>query len=87
MKRGSARKLAHLLRAGLLKLVYHGEAGTLTLKELVPSDDNLVSDTTRVMNRIKALYRGRGMRCVGREVYYPRHRDSCRLTSKRWIAS
>jgi len=30
-----ARKLAALLRAGLLSPVYHGEAGVRTLKELV----------------------------------------------------
>lgn len=72
--RMDAQKLAHLLRAGLLKAVYHGETGTRTLKELAHSYEGLVSDTTRVMNRIKALYRGRGIRAAGRDVYSARHR-------------
>jgi transposase len=70
-----ARKLAHLLRAGLLKAVYHGERGTRPLKELVSSYEYLVEDTTRVMNRLKALFRGRGIRCGGRDVYRADRRD------------
>lgn len=70
-----ARKLAQLLRAGLLKPVYHGESGTRPLKELVGSYESLVADTTRVMNRIKALYRGRGIKCEGPEVYQADRRD------------
>ena len=41
------------------------------LKELVHSYDALVSDTTRVMNRVKAIYRGRAIGCAGRDVYLP----------------
>lgn len=70
-----ARKLAQLLRAGLLKAVYHGECGTRPLKELVGSYESLVEDTTRVMNRIKALYRARGVKCEGAEVYQADQRD------------
>lgn len=54
-----ARKLAQLLRAGLLSPVYHGEHGTRDLKELVRSYEYLVEDSTRVMNRITALYSDR----------------------------
>jgi transposase len=36
----------------------------------------LVKDTTRVMNRIKAFYRGRGIDCAGRGVYSPKQRES-----------
>jgi transposase len=64
-----ALKLAQLLRAGLLRPVYHGERGTRALKEMVRSYECLVSDTTRVMNRIKALYRARGITCAGYDVY------------------
>ncbi len=64
-----AQKLAQLLRAGLLKPVYHGESGTRALKEMVRSYECLVSDTTRVMNRIKAIYRSRGITCAGHDVY------------------
>jgi hypothetical protein len=46
-----ARKLAQLLRAGLLSPVYHGEHVTRDLKELVRSYVYLVEDSTRVMKR------------------------------------
>ena len=55
--RVDAQKLAELLRCGQLKPVYHGAPAVRLLKELVHSYDSLVSDTTRVMNRVKALYR------------------------------
>src|ERR687893_1560160 len=70
-----ARKLAQLLRAGLLSPVYHGEQGVRDLKELVRSYEYLVEDSTRVMNRIKALYRSRAIACAGTDVYKPRQRE------------
>ena len=69
-----ARKLAELLRAGLLRPVYHGENGIRTLKELARSYLTITKDLTRVMNRIKALYRSWGIPCSGTSVYAPRHR-------------
>lgn len=74
--RVDARKLAQLLRAGLLSPVYHGEHGTRDLKELVRSYEYLVEDSTRTMNRIKALYRSRAIACSGADVYKPQRRDS-----------
>ena len=56
-----ARKLAELLRTNQLKPVYHGEHGVRTLKELGRSYLTLTQDVTRVMNRIKALYRSRAI--------------------------
>jgi hypothetical protein len=53
-----ARKLAHLLRVGYLCSVYHGENGLRTLKELARSYATISKDFTRVMNGVKALYRG-----------------------------
>jgi transposase len=70
-----ARKLAELLRLGSLKPVYHGNALGPALRELSRSYRTLVSDTSRVMNRLKALYRARGIRCAGACVYSPRWRD------------
>jgi len=70
-----ARKLAELLRLGSLKPVYHGNALGPALKELARSYRTLVSDAARVMNRLKALYRARGIRCTGARVYSPRFRD------------
>ena len=57
-----ARKLAELLRAGLLRSVYHGHEATRKLKELVRGYETLSVDTMRTMFRIKAIYRGRGIR-------------------------
>jgi hypothetical protein len=59
-----ARKLADLLRGGYLSSVYHGENGLRTLKELARSYLTISKDLTRVMNRVKALYRSWGIRCV-----------------------
>jgi transposase len=70
-----ARKLAELLRLGALSAVYQGAPAMRTLKELAASYEALVSDGTRVMNRLKALYRGRGIRCGGTKVYSPQHRE------------
>ena len=69
-----ARKLADLLRTGLLSAVYHGEHGVRTLKELARSYLALTQDLTRVMNRLKALYRSWAIPCAGERVYSPRHR-------------
>src|SRR5450432_4571127 len=80
MKEGSksdkidARKLADLLRGGYLRSVYHGENGLRTLKELARSYLTINKDLTRVMNRVKALYRSWGIPCSGQQVYAPRHR-------------
>jgi len=70
-----ARKLAELLRGNHLKPVYHGEHGLRTLKELARSYLTMNKDVTRVMNRLKALYRSWGIVCAGKEVYTPRHRS------------
>jgi transposase len=69
-----ARKLADLLRGNHLKPVYHGETGVRTLRELARSYLTTVKDLTRVMSRLKAVYRGWAIPCAGRDVYYSRHR-------------
>jgi transposase len=69
-----ARQLAEWLRVGTLKSVYHGNASRRALKELAKGYLALVGDTTRVMNRLKALYRARGIACKGTRVYSARHR-------------
>lgn len=61
--------LAELLRGNLLKPVYHGEQSTRSLKELVTGYDLLVRDVVSVKNRIKAIFRGRGMGTSGSAVY------------------
>src|SRR5439155_4408286 len=73
-----ARKLAELLRLDNLKAVYHGETGVRMLRELARSYLTIVKDLTRVMNRLKALYRSWAIPCAGRDVYYTRHRTEWR---------
>ena len=69
-----ARKLADLLRGNQIHPVYHGEHGVRTLKELGRSYQTLTKDVTRVMSRIKSLYRSWAIPCSGTTVYAPRHR-------------
>lgn len=62
-------KLGKLLRLGELTSVYHGDPSILGLKHLAHAFDRLSSDTTRTKNRLKSVFRGRGIGCRGREVY------------------
>jgi transposase len=73
--KADARKLAELLRAGLLRPVYHGHEATRKLKEFVRAYETLSEDTVRTMVRIKAVYRGRGVQTPGRAVYQPQQRE------------
>jgi hypothetical protein len=73
-----ASKLAQLLRGGLLKPVYHNIRDTKSLKHLAHNYGSMVGDCTRVMNRIKALYRSQAIPNSGRDIYYKRNRD-------RWV--
>lgn len=70
-----ARKLAELLRAGLLSPVYHGQNSTAAVKHLGRSYAALTEDTTRIMGRLKALYRGQAIACAGKKPYGSRHRE------------
>ena len=63
--REDARKLAELLFLNKLSSVYHGEAGIRTLRELARSYLTITRDLTRVMNRLKAIYRSWGIACAG----------------------
>ena len=44
------------------------------LRELSRSYLTIVKDLSRVMNRLKAVYRSWAIPCAGRDVYYTRHR-------------
>src|SRR5271167_1523711 len=70
-----ARKLADLLRTGMLSPVYHAENGVRTLRELARSYLALTRDATRVMNRVKAIYRSWAIPCTGQRVYSPHDRS------------
>jgi hypothetical protein len=60
-RQADARKLAELLRTGMLRSVWHGRQTTRGLKEMVRAYETFAMDTTRAMMRIKALYRSRGI--------------------------
>jgi transposase len=69
-----AANLSLWLWQGRLESVYHQLHDTGRLKQLVRSYDALVKDSTRVKNRIKALYRSRAIACPGRGVFGARGR-------------
>jgi transposase len=69
-----ARKLSEQLHMNNVKSVYHGECGLRMMKELARSYLTITQDLTRVMNRLKALYRSWGIPCAGNEAYAPRYR-------------
>jgi hypothetical protein len=69
-----SRKLAELLRSNLLRSVFHENTGLRTMKELARSYMTITKDLTRVMVRLKALYRSWAVPCAGQQVYAPRHR-------------
>ncbi len=64
-----------LLYMNKIKPVYHGEHGLRMLKELSRSYLTISKDLGRVMNRLKALYRGWAIPCAGTQVYTPRYRS------------
>ena len=70
-----ARKLAELLRADLLSPVYHGERSALEVQHLARSYTMLTEDTTRVMGRLKAVFRGQAIACAGKKLYGRKHRE------------
>src|SRR5207247_8260173 len=72
--RVDARKLAELLRTNQVKAVYHEKHGIRALRELGRSYLTLTKDSTRVMNRIKSVYRSWAIPCGGTSVYTRRHR-------------
>jgi transposase len=72
--RVDARKLSDLLYMNKLNAVYHGDHGLRTLKELGRSYLTVTRDQSRVMSRIKAIYRSWATPCSGKQVYGSRHR-------------
>ena len=69
-----ADQLSHRLLGGDLRAVYHGSTDRAMLQELTRSYRNLVEDSTRVMLRLKALFRARAIRAAGQRVYTPANR-------------
>jgi len=69
-----AETIARLLWVGSLKAVYKGSSEQQQLKEFCRAYENLVEDATRAQNRLKAIYRGRGIDCSGTKIYHPDRR-------------
>jgi hypothetical protein len=71
-----ARKLAELLRNNALSPVYHGEMSALEIQHRTRSYTVLTEDTTRVMSRLKAVFRSQAISCPGKKVFRPENRES-----------
>ena len=68
--------LAEQLRTGAIKRTVYKDAGEYrTLRELGRTHAMVVQDVVRVQNRIKALYRSRGVAVAGTAVYAEPSRD------------
>jgi len=67
-------QLADLLRLKRLSPVYHVDHGLQALKELGRTYSALTQDTTRVKNRLKALYRSQAIPNKGKTLYSQRRR-------------
>jgi hypothetical protein len=73
--KADARKLAELLRTGMVRSVWHGRQTTRGLKEMVRAYETFAIDSRRTMLRIKALYRSRGIPTTGTGVYQVKRRE------------
>src|SRR5215831_8317412 len=62
--KADARRLAEVLRTGMVRSVWHGRQTTRVLKEMARAYETFALDTQRTMLRIKALYRSRGIATV-----------------------
>jgi transposase len=69
-----AEHLADRLRWGGLRAVYHGNPSRETLREFARTYQNVLEDATRTMQRLKAVFRARGIRTPGQRVYHPAER-------------
>ena len=78
-----AERLSELLRLNALTPVFHRGGETRKLKELVRLYEGLVDDSTRVMLRIRAVYRGRAIRSSTRSVYHPAKRSEMARADQR----
>jgi transposase len=67
--RMDADMLSQRLLTGDLRPVYHGSTGRAALRELARTYSNLVEDSTRVLLRLKSLFRARAIRASGKRVY------------------
>jgi transposase len=74
-----ATRLSDWLFQGRLKPVFHDHAPVRRLKHTARVYAQLVEDSARLKNRLKALFRSRALPCAGQRLYAPRTR-AARLT-------
>lgn len=74
--RVDADELSAKLCNGQLRAVYHGNRQHADLKELTRAYRSVVEDRTRVMLRLKALFRARAVRSPGAGIYHREGRDA-----------
>jgi transposase len=70
-----ADDVSRRLLNGDLRSVYHGSADRRLLHDYARAYLNALEDCTRAMQRLKALYRARGIAVAGERVYAAAHRD------------
>jgi transposase len=70
-----ADELSRLLRSGDLRPVYHGGHERATLRELTRTYRGVVEDSTRVMLRLRALFRARAIPTRGTRLFSPASRQ------------
>lgn len=73
-----AEKIAQLARGNYIKEVYHPVGQRRQFKELMIAYHDTVKSSTRIKNKIKARFRGKGIPCTGVNVYSKRHRQEWR---------
>jgi transposase len=74
--RKDAFELAERLRTGAVKRTVFKEVGAFqVLRQLSRTHAMIVQDSVRAQNRIKALYRSRGIAVAGKSVYSEKGRD------------
>jgi hypothetical protein len=69
-----ADELSRRLQVGDLRPVYHAGSDRICLRELARAYLNIVDDSTRVMQRLKAVSRARAIRTPGQRLYNPDNR-------------
>jgi transposase len=69
-----ADHLSRRLLMGDLRPVYHGRSDRRALQELTRTYLNVTGDSTRVMQRIKSLFRARAIPAKGTRIYSPANR-------------
>lgn len=79
-----ADELSRLLRSCDLRPVYHGGRERATLRELTRTYRGVVEDSTRVMLRLKALFRARAIATRGTRLFSPasRHEWLAKLSDR-----